>query len=62
MILKWDVLPSKKNYICLRVCGKRQGKGKIVPVLSLSEHHAMKAYWKSGSIAPSILDLSTRWR
>jgi hypothetical protein len=31
-------------------------KGKIVPVLFfLKEHHAMKAYWGSGGIAPLIL-------
>jgi hypothetical protein len=30
--------------------------GKIVPVLFfLTEHHAMKAYWASGGIAPRIL-------
>jgi hypothetical protein len=27
-----------------------------------SEHHAMKAYWEIGGIAPRLLDLSTRWR
>jgi hypothetical protein len=27
-----------------------------------SEHHAMKAYWRSGDIAPRIIDLGTRWR
>jgi hypothetical protein len=27
-------------------------KGKVVPVLFLTEHHAMKAYWENGSIAP----------
>jgi len=26
------------------------------------ELYAMKAYWESGGIAPSILDLGTRWR
>jgi hypothetical protein len=25
-----------------------KGKGKVVPVLLLTEHHAMKAYWGSG--------------
>jgi hypothetical protein len=29
-------------------------KGKFVPVL-LTKHHAMKAYWGNGSIAPLIL-------
>jgi hypothetical protein len=39
-----------------------KGKGKVFPVLFLTEHHAMKAYyWGSGGIAPCILDLSTRW-
>jgi hypothetical protein len=32
-----------------------KSKGKVVPVLPLTEHHAMKAYWGSGSTAPSIL-------
>jgi hypothetical protein len=39
----------------------KKGKGKVVPVL-LTEHHAMKAYWGSGDIAPRILDLGTSWR
>jgi hypothetical protein len=38
-----------------------EGKGKV-PVFSLTEHQAVKAYWGSGYIAPSILDLGTRWR
>jgi hypothetical protein len=28
----------------------------------LTGHHAMKAYWGSGGIAPRIFDLGTRWR
>jgi hypothetical protein len=28
---------------------------KVVPVLPLTEHHAMKAYWGSGDVAPTIL-------
>jgi hypothetical protein len=31
--------------------GEGKGKAKVVPVL-LTEHHAMKAYWRSGGIAP----------
>jgi hypothetical protein len=31
------------------------GKGKVFFVL-LTEHHAMKAYWGRGDIAPRILD------
>jgi hypothetical protein len=30
-------------------------KGKVVPVLPLTEHHAMKAYWGSGGTVPPIL-------
>jgi hypothetical protein len=51
------------------VCGpvfkirwKKKGTGKVAPVLFLTEHHAMKAYWGSGGIAAHIFDLSTRWR
>jgi hypothetical protein len=33
----------------------------LLLTFSLSEHHAMKAYWGSGGIAPRILDLVTRW-
>jgi hypothetical protein len=39
-----------------------KGKGKVVPVLFLTERHSMKAYWGSGGIAPRILYLGTRWR
>jgi hypothetical protein len=35
-------------------------KGKIVPLLFLTEHHAVKAYWGSGCIAPRILNVGTR--
>jgi hypothetical protein len=37
------------------VKGKGKVKGQVVPVLFLTEHHAMKAYWGNGSIAPLIL-------
>jgi hypothetical protein len=35
-------------------------KGKV-PVVFLTEHHVMKAYWGSGGIAPCILDLVPTW-
>jgi hypothetical protein len=34
--------------------GAGKGKGKVFPVIFF-EHNAMKAYWRSGSIAPRIL-------
>jgi hypothetical protein len=37
-------------------------KLKVKLPLCLTEHHAMNAYWGSGSIDPYILDLGTRWR
>jgi len=37
---------------------RSKGKGKVVTV---PEHHAMKTYWRSGGIAPPILDLGTGW-
>jgi hypothetical protein len=30
-------------------------KSKVVPVLFLTEHHAMKTYWGNEGIAPLIL-------
>jgi len=36
--------------------------GKVVHLLFLTEHHAVKAYWGSEGIALRILDLDTRWR
>jgi hypothetical protein len=36
-------------------------KGKIIPVLFLTEHLVMKVYWGSGGIASRILNLGTRW-
>jgi hypothetical protein len=35
-------------------CLMCKGEGNV-PVLLLTEHHAMKAYWGSGGIAPLIL-------
>jgi hypothetical protein len=40
---------------CQPLIYKREGEGKVVPVLFLTEHDAMKAYWGSGDIAPRIL-------
>jgi hypothetical protein len=34
-----------------------EGDGRVVPV-----HHAMKTYWESGGIDPSILYRGTVWR
>jgi hypothetical protein len=35
---------------------------KIKLSLCLTKHHAMKTYWRSGCIAPRILDIGSRWR
>jgi hypothetical protein len=37
-------------------------KVKVKLSLCLTKHHAIKAYWGIGGIAPRILDLGTRWR
>jgi len=47
-------------FMCL-IKGKK-GKGKDVPMLFLTEHHAKKAYWWSGDIVLHILALSTTWK
>jgi hypothetical protein len=37
-------------------------KVKVKLSLCLTKHHTMKTYWGNRGIAPSILDLGTRWR
>jgi len=32
-----------------------KGKGKVIPVLFLTEHHRKEAYWGSRGVAPRIL-------
>jgi len=40
-----------------------EGKGKVVPVLfSLTEHHAMKAYWGVEVWLHALFDLGSRLR
>jgi hypothetical protein len=39
-----------------------EGKGKFVPLLSLTGHLAMKEYCGSGGTDPHIIDLGTRWK
>jgi hypothetical protein len=34
----------------------------LLHIFFLTEHHATKAYWTSGGIAPRVLDMGTRWR
>jgi len=41
--------------VSTELCPLMKGKGKAVPVLLLTEHHATKAYWGNGGIAPLIL-------
>jgi hypothetical protein len=41
---------------------KVKGKGKVVLVQLLTEHHAMKAYWGVEVQLHSFFDLGTRWR
>jgi hypothetical protein len=53
--------PDKKKCYTFTV-GETKGKKKAKLSLCLTKHHAMKAYWGSGGIAPRILDLGTRWR
>jgi hypothetical protein len=52
------------NYELGRMCKEAviKGKGKVVSLLFLTEHHAMKTYWGSAGIVPRILDIGTGWR
>jgi hypothetical protein len=40
----------------------KEGKGKVVPVLLLAEHHATRAYWGVEVCLHSFFDLGTGWR
>jgi hypothetical protein len=43
---------------------KAKGKGEVVPVLFLIEHHAMKAYWSDslpGRFTPRERASGTHW-
>jgi len=42
--------------------GTLEGKGKVVSMLFLTEHHTMKMFWWSGGITSRIIDLGTRSR
>jgi hypothetical protein len=41
--------------------GSLKGKGKKLS-LCLTKHRVTKAHWRSGGIAPRIIDLDARWR
>jgi hypothetical protein len=47
-----DAKPFEK---CRAGCSVTQAKVKVKLLSALTEHHALKAYWKSGGIAPRIL-------
>jgi hypothetical protein len=59
-IHKLDRRVILKSILEKQIKGKK--KSKVFPVLFLTEHHAMKAYWGSGYITPRILDPGARWR
>jgi hypothetical protein len=44
---------SHFSYLAL-ISIKVKGKGKVVPVLPLTQHHAKKVYWEGENIAPPI--------
>jgi hypothetical protein len=54
-ILNVNLLQHRLSHSQCKGKGKDKGKDKIVPALFLTEHHAMKAYWGSGGIAPLVL-------
>jgi hypothetical protein len=48
------IKPNISHIFQHATCSKLKGKGKD-PVLFLTEHNAIKAYWENGGIAPLIL-------
>jgi hypothetical protein len=55
--LRQAMFPSREIRHCSSTteAGETKLKGKVVPVLPVTEHHAMKAYWGSAGTAPPIL-------
>jgi hypothetical protein len=54
-IPKYSVLTAKKICFTARINNNNNNNNnnnKDIPVLSLTEHHAMKAYWGSGGRSP----------
>jgi len=49
------VIKSRKMRCAGHVARIGDKKGKVIPLLLLTEHHAMKAYWGNAGIAPFIL-------
>jgi len=46
MLLAYDVSPSGLSLqLTLNLIFINKGKGKVVPVLLLNDHHAMEPYW-----------------
>jgi hypothetical protein len=61
--MAWYLVKYRKTLHLPLFSGFQLIKVKMVKLsLCLTMHHAMKTYWGSGGIAPSILDLGTRWR
>jgi hypothetical protein len=51
---KFSILHNEDLHDLYRSPSKGKGKGKVIPC-ALTKHHAKKAYWGSGCIAPLIL-------
>jgi hypothetical protein len=49
----------QKRKECLHYYKGKGKPGKVVPVLLLTEHHVLNAYWGSEGKAPRILNLCT---
>jgi hypothetical protein len=61
--LSWAVEPRKEEEERKMDVDSYHVKVKLkLSLCFLTNHLAMKAYWWSGGIAPSILDIGTRWR
>jgi hypothetical protein len=60
--LLWKTSAVNMRFVTLEMSVTKVKKVKLSLWFLLTEHHATKAYWGSGGIAPCILDLGTRWR
>jgi hypothetical protein len=57
VFIAWCLVKHRDNFtFTLLIFNSKIKKAKgNFPVLLLTEHHAMKAYWRSGGVAPRIL-------
>jgi hypothetical protein len=61
-LLKSDIRYHCKTVVSLNLMWQVSVNGKLKLTLYFVKHHTVRTIWRSEGTAPSILNLSTRWR